>query len=127
MSIEQCISHYNITVNCTVSNETSNDHPIMGGVLYGKFQGDADIAGVGVSFSSPQCPIHTRISRYSFIQIWYAYFIISCIALVVGISYFLQSIHFGIPMGEHGVRYRPLDGKTLVFVSLQIETNDQKQ
>ncbi|KAB8297991.1 hypothetical protein EYC80_001764 [Monilinia laxa] len=62
----------------------------MGGVLYGKFQGDADIAGVGI---------------------WYAYLVISCIALVASIIYFLQSMKFGIPIGEHGVRYRPLDNK----------------
>jgi hypothetical protein len=51
VSIPNCESHYQITLNCTVgtkSNSTGN-YTTYGGLEQRDFDGDPDVAGVGVS------------------------------------------------------------------------------
>lgn len=55
VSIAECKANYNVTLNC--DNQTWNDglHSStrsIGGIEYGKFQPDPDIAGIGVSSPS---------------------------------------------------------------------------
>ncbi|KAF2801897.1 uncharacterized protein BDZ99DRAFT_527864 [Mytilinidion resinicola] len=45
-----CQSDWGIDMNCTVSTNKSTGHLIIGGLQYGEFQGDPDIAGVGVFY-----------------------------------------------------------------------------
>ncbi|CAJ2510623.1 Uu.00g062480.m01.CDS01 [Anthostomella pinea] len=58
-SVPDCQAHYNITLNCQILDESNNstiDHfngtwpanVSLGGVYKGGFEGDADIAGVGI-------------------------------------------------------------------------------
>ncbi|KAH7141119.1 hypothetical protein EDB81DRAFT_654489 [Dactylonectria macrodidyma] len=46
----QCYSHYNVTLNCTVDYVDRNKTIIkaLGDIQKGQFQGDADIAGIGI-------------------------------------------------------------------------------
>ncbi|KAF2495473.1 hypothetical protein BU16DRAFT_441557, partial [Lophium mytilinum] len=45
-----CQSDWGVDMNCTVSTNKSTGHLIIGGLQYGEFEGDPDIAGVGVFY-----------------------------------------------------------------------------
>jgi hypothetical protein len=57
VSIPECKSHYNVTLNCNVTDDQGQDimfngtwpaNVSIGGHTKGEFPGDPDIAGVGV-------------------------------------------------------------------------------
>lgn len=51
VSISECKSHYNITINCDYKNGTADElKPIsIGGKTQGAIPTDPDVAGIGVS------------------------------------------------------------------------------
>lgn len=50
-SVPECQSHYNVTVQCDIlfTDSTNTSVKQIGAIEKGHFQGDPDIAGVGVS------------------------------------------------------------------------------
>lgn len=50
-SVEQCLEHYGVTINCSVVYAPDNQTVIsVGGNRPGEFNPDPDIAGIGVRF-----------------------------------------------------------------------------
>ncbi|KAM5355040.1 hypothetical protein ACJ41O_001686 [Fusarium nematophilum] len=50
VSRQECQSHYNVTLNCTIDYEDNDKQIIraLGDIRKGEFEGDADIAGIGI-------------------------------------------------------------------------------
>jgi len=51
VSIPDCLAHYNVTVECgfEYTDSTNTTLKKIGKVVKGEFEGDPDIAGIGVS------------------------------------------------------------------------------
>lgn len=54
VSVPECQTYYNITLDCDYvqSNETGRRYQTIGGIEKGRFPGDPDVAGIGVSHLS---------------------------------------------------------------------------
>ncbi|KAK9415974.1 hypothetical protein SUNI508_09934 [Seiridium unicorne] len=50
VSIPDCRSHYNVTLNCTIGNysDTTHKYESLGNITAGEFKGNPDIGGIGV-------------------------------------------------------------------------------
>lgn len=59
VSVYECSSHYNVTIDCTHSdynNETREYHSLSN-FRYGEFPSNPDVAGIGVRPSRSRAPL----------------------------------------------------------------------
>ena len=84
VSAENCAAHYGVEVNCTVVMSPDNSTALfLGDAAPGKFEGDPDIAGAGVSGTI--CVVFSLRMPLTQTQVLGAFLCVTAVALLLAI------------------------------------------